>query len=376
MAESVDVVVLGAGPAGGSAALSAAQRGASVVLLDKAVLPRDKVCGCCLHATAVEALERVDVTLPRGDRAELEQTRLWAAGRCAELDGPGGLVVSRRALDQRIVESAMNAGAVAHFGRSAKVIRWSDDADRVAHEVQAGDRTWRTRVLIVATGLGGGAMRGMPGGGRWTPRRASRIGVGGTTPRPVTPCGVLEMCCGSSGYVGAVALADGRGCLAAAVSPEALRRAGGPGALLGEIAGEAGATWAGAMEAVDWSLTPRLTGRGPLCGPGVVVVGDAAGYVEPFTGEGMTWAIAGGLAAGRLGTQGLSATELQRAWEQTHRRLVSRRQWRCRALGWALRRPRLVRSAVRVLAQVPQASGWMMPRGVPATPVGRLGVSR
>jgi len=54
-----DVVVVGAGPAGAVTAFTAARRGLEVLLLDRAVFPRFKVCGCCLNARALNTLERV-----------------------------------------------------------------------------------------------------------------------------------------------------------------------------------------------------------------------------------------------------------------------------------------------------------------------------
>jgi flavin-dependent dehydrogenase len=86
-------------------------------------------------------------------------------------------------------------------------------------------------------------------------------------------------------------------------------------------------------------------------------VGDAAGYVEPFTGEGMAWALAGGsrLAAILAGAivGGGDGEQAGRDWSEAYRREVSRRQLVCRSARLVLRTPWLTRSLVRVLSFSP-----------------------
>ncbi|MGH7135934.1 MAG: NAD(P)/FAD-dependent oxidoreductase, partial [Pirellulales bacterium] len=86
----------------------------------------------------------------------------------------------------------------------------------------------------------------------------------------------------------------------------------------------------------------------------VFVLGDAAGYVEPFTGEGMAWALAGGMAVADFAERGLAewTSEVQQGWLAAYRRLVRDRQLWCRAFAALLRRPALARASLRV------ASAW------------------
>ncbi len=58
-----DVLVVGAGVAGAMAAHGAAQRGLSVMLIDKAAFPRGKACGCCLNQAAVKLLEEAQFNI-------------------------------------------------------------------------------------------------------------------------------------------------------------------------------------------------------------------------------------------------------------------------------------------------------------------------
>ncbi|MFM9170747.1 MAG: hypothetical protein ACKOTD_11730, partial [Phycisphaerales bacterium] len=71
----------------------------------------------------------------------------------------------------------------------------------------------------------------------------------------------------------------------------------------------------GAVDAARWRGTPALTRRRAcVAAPRILVTGDAAGYVEPFTGEGLGWAIATGAAAGRLAAHMRAAPDAWRAW--------------------------------------------------------------
>jgi flavin-dependent dehydrogenase len=88
-------------------------------------------------------------------------------------------------------------------------------------------------------------------------------------------------------------------------------------------------------------------------------IGDAAGYIEPFTGEGMAWALAAAVAVVPLAERAAVAWQpsLEREWEQTYRRVVGRRQWTCHAAAAVLRRPWLTRACVGVLSCWPRLAG-------------------
>jgi flavin-dependent dehydrogenase len=134
---------------------------------------------------------------------------------------------------------------------------------------------------------------------------------------------------------------------------------------------DAGVPLRAPLAPIDWTGTLPLTRR--LADPaarGIFVIGDAAGYVEPFTGEGMAWALAGAEAvvpfvARAVRSPGATA---ERAWARTRARIVGRGQRQCRILAACLRRPSLVAPAVALLARHPGAAAPFVARFSPRAP--------
>ena len=136
------------------------------------------------------------------------------------------------------------------------------------------------------------------------------------------------MACGAGGYTGLVRLEDGRLDVAAAFDAAWVRAAGGPGRAAARLLREAGWPAPDRLEALPWRGTPALTRRPRrVAAERLFVVGDAAGYVEPFTGEGMAWALASGAAVAPLAARAVTwRPELARRWADLHSRVVGRRQ--------------------------------------------------
>jgi len=96
-----------------------------------------------------------------------------------------------------------------------------------------------------------------------------------------------------------------------------------------------------------------------MAGERLFILGDAASFVEPCTGEGITWALRAAVAVAPLAERAVRAwnPSLKPQWAATFDREVARRQIICRLAAAALRRPRLTSLAVRLLAAVPSLSG-------------------
>ena len=344
--ELYDVVVIGAGPAGAMAALRCARSGASVLLVDKHRFPRHKVCGCCLNGAAIAALKRAGLgDLPqRLGGAPLSTLRLACGRYRADLPLAGAVAISRAAMDGAIVESAITAGVKFIDGQAAQV----GAADSEGRSVHFGRHSVIGRCVVVASGLGSSSGHSRPEGGRIGLCSLLTDGTG-------YPRGQVHMACAARGYVGLVRLEDGRLDIAAAVDPRFVRRCGGAGQAVRQILDSCHMAAPLDLSAARWRGTPLLT-RQPrhVARERLLMIGDAAGYVEPFTGEGIAWALSSGWSGGELACK---------AWEpamvaEWSRRiaLLRRRQGACRWIARLLRRPRLTRCAVAALSLAPRVA--------------------
>ena len=109
----------------------------------------------------------------------------------------------------------------------------------------------------------------------------------------------------------------------------------------------------------SWKGTPALTRRAKsVAGAGWFAVGDAAGYVEPFTGEGMAWAVMSATALAPIAARAVAKWDdaLAREWESAHSRVIGKRQRVCRVVSRVLRSPMLTMLAVRALRALPLLS--------------------
>jgi flavin-dependent dehydrogenase len=369
-----DAVVIGAGPAGSVAALLLARRGFRVLLVDRCAFPRPKVCGGCLNRVAVDELKRLglDQVVQGSGVGAYNRIRICDGERRATVALPPGRVVERATFDHRLATAAREAGAHVLTGASATILPEPADAaalmdttrglelSRRGHEVQQ----IKARVVIDATGLRGGA-----DGGAWRGIGPARIGLGAVVeparwPGPVPEPGELLMGCGRAGYVGLVWLGTDRLDVAAAVDPSAMRgSSGGPEATVVSIMADAGWPVDAHPTGIAWRGSPRMNRRrSSVAEHRLFRVGDAAGYVEPFTGEGMAWAITGAVALAPLAAQAIERWHPAHAgwWEQQIRQR-RRAQFACRCITTALRRPRLRSALVGLLDRFPGlARPWVV----------------
>jgi flavin-dependent dehydrogenase len=354
-----DVVIIGAGPAGGVLAKCLVDRGRSVLLVDSKNFPRSKVCGGCLNQNALAALDAAGLrpAIEALHPVPLTEFELAAGGRSVPVALPGGVALSRWGMDAAILEAAIASGAQFLPETPAFVEDISGDTRGVRLETTGGPVQIASRIVVAASGLSGRSIAHLPGFTS-TEQPASRIGVEATLddfPAGYRP-GVIFMAAGRTGYVGLTRVEDDRLNVAAAVDAAAVRDAGSPGAACLAILREAGFPASAEMLQAEWRGTAKLTRcTSRQAAERLFVVGDAAGYVEPFTGEGMAWAMTGAVDLAAIVERGVTTwnPELIAAWEQRYRQLVVRRQWVCRSLAFGLRRPRLVRAAVPILKRLP-----------------------
>jgi len=364
-----DVVVVGAGPAGALAAHGLASRGVRVLLVEQRLFPRWKVCGACLSPQALAALKTAglgDLVAAQGGLS-LERLQLGVAGRVNPIALGAGRVLSRSRLDQALLEAAVAVGATVMTGTRAVLGAAATGLEPDREVVlQKGTARWsvRAKVVLIAAGL---SHRAIDNEAEISTsiQPHSRIGAGCVLPGEAAELapGVLQMAVGQGGYVGLVRVESGEINLACAFDRPMLGSVGGAALLCKKILAEAGfATLPGLKESA-WQLTAALSRRTiPLAGHRLLLLGDAAGYVEPFTGEGMGWALTSSLAALPLVLRGLEHWDgaIETEWRRLHRRWVAQKQRSCRVLAVVLRHPRISWGLHRLAGSFPSVAGSMI----------------
>jgi len=144
-----DVAIVGGGPAGAMAALHLAQAGRSVLVLERASFPREKVCGDALIPDAIRVLRRAGILQKVQDRAfPSASLRLFSASQAELLIPLEALTIKRSILDHIIINAATEAGAVLVQGHVSRI-----GEGLPAHVFVRGvDRPLTAQVVIVATG--------------------------------------------------------------------------------------------------------------------------------------------------------------------------------------------------------------------------------
>jgi len=377
-ARTWDVAVVGSGPAGAMVAHELARLGCSVVLLDRQAFPRWKVCGACLSPGAQDALRSAGLgDLPtRSGARPLEILRLRGWSIQADVPLRGSMALSRGAFDMALVRAAREEGA--QFVSRARTRLDTVTAEAAHLRVELPDATAKltARIVVAADGLrsailgkaGGGAPPSAPDAGK-----AGKVGLGAVFERadPEYGPGVIHMAVGQEGYVGLVRTEDGTLNVAAALKPSALGRNTSPQDAVSRILRQASFPPLEGEPAEGWRGTPNLAYHPVrVGGERVFAVGDAAGYVEPFTGEGMSWALAGaGTLAPivRRAVDGWSA-DLVEEWSRAYRRTVGHAQRLCRGAAWTLGRPVLSRAALRLLNRYPDVAAPFVTRAASPPP--------
>ncbi|MER3417403.1 MAG: hypothetical protein C4297_14510 [Gemmataceae bacterium] len=343
-----DAVVVGAGPAGSFSAALLARRGWKVLLVDRKTKLEGKACGCCLSPRALELLSHYQVEHVLEGGKPLTHVRLLVPGLEAILPLPGGLALSRRTLDNRLVQWARQAGACVCLGWQAELPPCEKDSQVVLlHRSEIKEAVFG-KVVIVADGVAGRALQ------RIEPMRqvryaTGRVGVAACVVPPPAPApGEIILAYSNRDYLGLVELEDGQVHLAAALS----RRGRGPVGHRLEAIGSACGLLGPLRPTGPWQGTPGLACRRRVAWQRIFVVGDAAAYVEPVLGDGIACALEGATRLSQLLLQrGRWTRALPQQWQQAYKQLTrSRRyqQWTVHgllncpaAVPWLLRLARL-----------------------------------
>ena len=363
------VVVAGAGPAGSATALLLARAGVPVRIIERARFPRTKVCGEYLGAGAVDALARLGV---------LERVRAAAAPLCGVRIVPAGaqtvtlpfarpsLACARDVLDAILLDAALAAGATLEHARVEDVLR--DGARCAGVRVRTDDGALeerRARIVVGADGAGSAVARKL---GLAKPVRSrARYAVGGHYAGFGAFDAHVEMFAGEGAYFALNPLSRERANVMVVVPKQRLATwsrdvdAGMGGAAARLARGVR--TFASARR-----IGPRVS-VGPLAHdvvraavPGAVLVGDAAGFVDPFTGQGVFLALTGAERAAEAVVTALRGGERAAfdAYARWRAHELARRRRLASAVALLVDVPPLARRASARIAAFPEAAATLL----------------
>jgi flavin-dependent dehydrogenase len=350
-----DAVVVGAGPAGSATALLLARAGARVLLLDRARFPRDKPCSEYLSPETTRVLERLGGgildAVAAGSHARLRGMKVVAPSG-AEMIGhfdPSGtrfsFALPRTRFDTILRDAAEAAGAVVREGVRVE--------DVVVGGVIAGGETYRGRVVVGADGLRSVVARRLGPVHSSPPQRVA------FTAHVADVAGVQdlgEMHVGKTGYVGLGPIGGGVTTVALVVP---VRRLHGRPDFFGALEQFPGL--AGRFD--PRRLVRGILATGPFArwsrgsislgapGGGALLVGDAADFFDPFTGQGIYSALRGAELAAAAITNTLATGASLRAYARARRTAFAGKWLLERLIGLGVGCPALVERVVSRLAR-------------------------
>lgn len=299
---SVDVAVLGGGPAGAATACALAAAGREVLVLERAAAPRHKVCGEFLSVETVACLARLGIDPKALGASPIDRLSLWApAGGSAAALPFRALSLSRFRLDQAILDRAARQGAAIWQGVS---VRTAEPLQNGWQLRCGGGETIRCRILVLATGKR--APRGMADG-----REGAMVGLKMhlTLAAEITRTlrGQIELFLFGHGYAGLELVEDGVANLCLLLPASVVAGIGSGWNPLRDF-----------LTSMVPDLARRLDGAAPLwvkpcavvCPAGghlhrgspgaenpLYPVGDRLAHIPPFTGAGLAIALCSAAAA-------------------------------------------------------------------------------
>ena len=376
----VDVLVVGAGPSGCAAAIKLCDQGHSVVMVERALWPRDTPCGDVLTPAAITLLDHLEI--PLHDAHLTSGLRLSGAGRTIDLPWPRidhptsgqALTLSRRVLDERLADRAVAGGTEFRTQTSADEPLLEDGLLRGAQVSGPNQVTETIRARFVVIADGSLSHFGRALGTARVRTHAQAIARRGYFRTEQDDLPWLEIDLGPRaangdclpGYRWAFPMGHGLvnvgvGVLSSSRNVEQLD----PGQLLQAWVEELPRHWhidtTSCVGEPNGGRVPLGGSISPRSGPNWLCVGDAGGNANPFKGDGVEAALRTGVMAGeaidralRIG-DGLALRHFDRALEQRHARSFKM----ARFLGRAASRPTVMHRMTQLVMHSQPTRDWL-----------------
>jgi flavin-dependent dehydrogenase len=367
-----DVAIAGAGPAGTSAAIHLATSGARVLLVEQKRFPRTKLCGEFISPECLRHFERLEVTdqMLAAGGASITQTVFYSRkGRSLSVpsewfgSNSSALGLSRAEMDQKLLERAKSLGVfVLEDGHASDLILNRGDVQGIRVRSDGEIRACHALISIDATGRTRALARRVNGwrNPRETRRRPRLIAFKAHLKNAQLAEGTCEIYSYPGGYGGLSGIEGGLSNFCFIASAEDVRRYGSdPDIVVRESVFKnprAAGTLANAQRYTEWlSVSLERFGRHELVpARGLLTIGDAAAFIDPFTGSGMLMALESGEVAAQAITshlerlrKGASFEPLTREYRQRYARRFNSRLRICGLLRRVAFVPSLAEVAIR-----------------------------
>jgi geranylgeranyl reductase family protein len=332
-----DVAIVGGGPAGSSCAAFCAAAGLRTAIFEREKFPREKVCGDCINPACWPILRRLQLlervrALPHGklDRVEFIAITGQRLSVALPVGDEAEIAVKRSLFDQLLLERARELGTTVF--ESATVTALTPPDPRTDHwKISVGDQIVSSRTLVAADGRNSTVARlcGL------LPRPAKeRVALQTHLPLPVDFGNRVVLEFRPEGYSGQAPVGDAQLNLCLVSVPKKIASLRGWAERRFDISPDH-----------SWRTITPLT-REPIspAQPSLFFVGDSARVVEPFTGEGIYYALASGELAAKaiaLQKEGGDAADVALAYSATHAQLYRGRLWINRLARSAVLSPRI-----------------------------------
>ena len=343
-----DVAIVGGGPGGSACAIECAKAGLRGLLLERAIFPREKVCGDCINPSCWPILDQLGVTqrilaAPHSRFTEV----VFHGSRGKPLSYPlpdtarGEIAIPRSALDSILLSKARESGVDVREGDAVKALTPGLKISTVSEQFEA-------KILVAADGRNSTVARLL---GLLPPAKKDRVGAQTHLPLPHGFGDSVQMHFLPDGYCGAASVGNGMMNLCLVSRPPHLPKL---------------KDWASDRFAIPkdqtWrTITPLERDAVHPRHENLLLIGDAARVVEPFTGEGIYYA----LASGALAARHIAANTLP-GYAAAHGRLYRGRLWINQLAKAAVLHPSLASFALGFARMFPASLQFLTARVVGA----------